>query len=253
MTRPLSFTPAAIAAAAIDLDGTLVDTLGDFHAAVTAMLAELSLPAIAREAVAGYIGKGTEHLLHSVLRHVAPQAGLDADAAEALYAAAWGHYMAHYATLNGQHAQVYPGVAEGLHALRAQGLPLACLTNKPEAFARALLARKGLDGFFAHIAGGDTYEFKKPHPLPLQETARALGVAPAAMLMVGDSVNDAQAARAAGCPVVLVPYGYSHGLDVATLDSDGVVADLAALARALQGQAWSDKPSPLRPAGRPRD
>lgn len=230
----LKLDPQAIRAVAIDLDGTLVDTLGDFHAALSAMLADLSLPAIARETVAGFIGKGTEHLLRSVLGQAAPQAGgVGADPQEALYARAWDRYMGHYEALNGRHAEVYPGVAEGLRAMLDQGLALACLTNKPEAFARALLARKGLAAFFSQVAGGDTYAFKKPHPLPLLETAKALGVVPAAMLMVGDSVNDAQAARAAGCPVALVPYGYSHGLAVQTLDSDGVVPDLAALARAL--------------------
>lgn len=232
----LKLNPQALRAVAIDLDGTLIDTLGDFHAALAAMLHDLALPAVSRETVAGFIGKGTEHLLRSVLAHVAPQAGLSASGQAAAYTAGWGRYMHHYGLLNGEHAQVYPGVLDGLAALRAQGLALACLTNKPEAFARELLARKGLAAHFTHIAGGDTYAHKKPHPQPLLETARALGAEPAAMLMVGDSVNDAQAARAAGCPVVLVPYGYSHGIAVDTLETDGIVPDLASLALALRHQ-----------------
>ncbi|KAF1018198.1 MAG: Phosphoglycolate phosphatase [Paracidovorax wautersii] len=202
----LKLAPQALRAVAIDLDGTLIDTLGDFHAALAAMLHDLALPAVLRETVAGFIGKGTEHLLRSVLAHVAPQAGLSASGQAAAYTAGWDRYMHHYGLLNGEHAQVYAGVVDGLAAS------------------------------FVHVAGGDTYPHKKPHPQPLLETARALGAEPAAMLMVGDSVNDAQAARAAGCPVVLVPYGYSHGIAVDTLDTDGIVPNLAALAQALRGQ-----------------
>ncbi len=127
---------------------------------------------------------------------------------------------------------MYPGVVEGLAALRARGLRLACLTNKPTAFARPLLAAKGLDGYFELVFGGDAFERKKPDPLPLLKTCEALGTAPARTLMVGDSSNDAKAARAAGCPVVLVSYGYNHGEPVRGVDADGFVdslPDLAAL------------------------
>jgi len=108
---------------------------------------------------------------------------------------------------------------------------VACLTNKPTAFARPLLAAKGLDGFFTHVFGGDAFERKKPDPLPLLKTCEALGTAPAHTLMVGDSGNDAQAARAAGCPVVLVRYGYNHGQPVEAAGADALVdrLDLASL------------------------
>jgi phosphoglycolate phosphatase len=228
----LKIQPNALRALALDLDGTLVDTLGDFHAALNAMLEDLSLPAIARPSVVHMIGKGSEHLLRSVLAHVVAQGGLQADP-EALYAAAWGHYMRHYEAINGRHAELYPGVLAGLQALHSQGWPLACVTNKPHAFARELLLRKGLAGFFVELAGGDSYACKKPHPQPLLETARKLGVGCAALLMVGDSENDAQAARAAGCPVLLLPYGYSHGVAVQSLDSDGVLPDVLQLAQFL--------------------
>jgi len=139
------------------------------------------------------------------------------DAAEALEAVpeAWQHYQRHYDRLNGLHSDVFPGVAEGLQQLRELGVPLACLTNKPTAFAEQLLARKGLRGHFLHVFGGDAFERKKPDPLPLLKTCEALGRAPGATLMVGDSSNDAQAARAAGCPVLLVTYGYNHGHPIA--------------------------------------
>ena len=228
----LPLNPAAFDAAIIDLDGTMVDTLGDFAQALGRMLDDLALPGIERTHIERMVGKGSEHLIKSVLHHVLAQAG-QAPAAintEAIYPQAWARYQHHYLAINGQYAQVYPGVPEGLHALRSAGLRLACLTNKPTAFALPLLRAKGLDGFFDQVFGGDAFERKKPDPLPLVKTCAALGSAPARTLMVGDSSNDAQAARAAGCPVVLVTYGYNHGQPVRAVDADGWVDSLALLA-----------------------
>lgn len=212
-------------AAIVDLDGTMVDTLGDFEVALNRMLRELALPAITRDVIGTMVGKGSEHLIRSVLRRVREER----DADGALFDQAWGRYVHHYLAINGQHAPIYAGVAEGLAMLRARGLRLACLTNKPIAFARPLLAAKGLDGYFEHLFGGEAFERKKPDPLPLLKTCEALGSAPARTLMVGDSSNDAQAARAAGCPVVLVSYGYNHGQPVREVDADGFVDSLAEL------------------------
>ncbi len=208
-------------AAIVDLDGTLIDTVGDFDAALNAMLAEQRLPPVDRAFIVRTVGKGSEHLIRSTLTEV----GADA----ALYERAWAAYQRHYLAINGRHAAVYPGVVEGLQRLRDAGLRLVCLTNKPGAFARPLLAAKGLDGFFGHLFGGDAFARKKPDPLPLLEACRALGTPPAATLVLGDSSNDAQAARAAGCPVVLVSYGYNHGRPVAEAAPDGVIHRLDAL------------------------
>src|SRR6185369_2447997 len=109
--------------------------------------------------VAGFIGKGSEHLILSVLAHLGAPASL--------YSRAWEAYQAAYRGLNGMHAEVYPGAVEGLRALRAAGLQLACLTNKPGEFARDLLRAKGLAPFFEVVFGGDAFERKKPDPLPL--------------------------------------------------------------------------------------
>ena len=218
----LPLNPAAFDAAIIDLDGTMVDTLGDFAQALGRMLDDLALPGIERTHIERMVGKGSEHLIKSVLYHVLAQAG-QAPAAintEAIYPQAWARYQHHYLAINGQYAQVYPGVPEGLQALRSAGLRLACLTNKPTAFALPLLRAKGLDSFFDQVFGGDAFERKKPDPLPLVKTCAALGSAPARTLMVGDSSNDAQAARAAGCPVLLVRYGYNHGEPVESVDAD---------------------------------
>lgn len=143
------------------------------------------------------------------------------------FAAAWASYQRHYLAINGQHATVYPGVVEGLRRLKDSGLALACLTNKPAAFALPLLKAKGLDGFFSQVFGGDAFERKKPDPLPLRKTCEALGTRPARTLMIGDSSNDALAARAAGCPVLLVTYGYNHGEPIRAVDADGFIDTLA--------------------------
>jgi phosphoglycolate phosphatase len=217
-------------AAIVDLDGTMVDTLGDFEAALNRALRDLDLPPVTRALVERTVGKGSEHLIRSVLAHqlalpeVKDQALVCASRGiEDLYQAAWLRYQHHYLAINGEFAAVYPGVVEGLQQLRELGLQLACLTNKPLSFASSLLQAKGLDHFFAHVFGGDSFERKKPDPLPLLKTCEALGVQPAQALMVGDSSNDAQAARAAGCPVVLVRYGYNHGEPVEGVDADAHV------------------------------
>ena len=211
-------------AAIVDLDGTMVDTVGDFDAALNRMLADLGQRGVDRAFIERTVGKGSEHLIRSTLAHVGAEA--------ALYESAWQRYQAHYLDINGRHSDVYPGVVEGLTLLAARGLKLACLTNKPTAFARPLLASKGLDGFFSGVFGGDAFERKKPDPLPLQRTCEALGTVPARTLMVGDSSNDARAARAAGCPVVLVGYGYNHGEPVVSAAPDAVVDRLDELGRA---------------------
>ncbi|MDT7834145.1 phosphoglycolate phosphatase [Aquabacterium sp. OR-4] len=213
---------APLQAAIVDLDGTLVDTVGDFELALNRMLDELGLPQVPRAFIERTVGKGSEHLIRSTLLAV----GADA---EALADRAWPLYQRHYLAINGQASRVYPGALEGLQRLAAAGLPLACLTNKPGAFARPLLAAKGLDGFFSQVFGGDAFARKKPDPLPLLETCRALGSVPARTLMIGDSSNDAQAARAAGCPVVLVDYGYNHGQPVQASAPDAVISRLDAL------------------------
>lgn len=211
----------AFDAAIIDLDGTMVDTVGDFEVALRLALADLGWPPVQRDFIARTVGKGSEHLLMRTLAEVGAPA--------ALYDPAWARYQHHYLAINGQHSAVYPGVLQGLQALLAAGFKLACLTNKPTAFARPLLAAKGLDGFFGVVFGGDAFARKKPDPLPLLETCRALGSLPPRTLMVGDSSNDVAAARAAGCPVALVSYGYNHGQPAATANPDAVLDSLAEL------------------------
>ncbi len=227
-------------AAIVDLDGTMVDTLGDFEVALNRSMADLDLPPVTRALVERTVGKGSEHLIRSVLAHqlALPEVQgvanvCDARSVDNLFEPAWQRYQHHYLTINGEFAAVYPGVVDGLQQLRNAGLQLACLTNKPLSFAKPLLQAKGLDHFFAHVFGGDSFERKKPDPLPLLKTCEALGVQAAQALMVGDSSNDAQAARAAGCSVVLVRYGYNHGEPVDGVDADAHVDSLVDIPQAL--------------------
>lgn len=239
--RTWQVSPSMVEAAVVDLDGTMVDTLGDFVAALNLMLTDLSLPMVDRAVVEPLVGKGSEHLIMSVLAYVskvplahtgqaysANNSGANGGLTDH-FPAAWASYQQHYLVINGQHATVYPGVVEGLRRLRDCGLALACLTNKPTAFALPLLKAKGLDGFFSQVFGGDAFERKKPDPLPLRKTCEALCTLPARTLMIGDSSNDARAARAAGCPVLLVTYGYNHGQSVRAVDADGFVDSLSAI------------------------
>jgi phosphoglycolate phosphatase len=227
-----------IDAVIVDLDGTMVDTLGDFCVALNLMLGDLPAPfthqQVDRATVERLVGKGSEHLIKSVLALVQPAQYaikniVTVPEADALYELAWQSYQRHYLAINGQHADVYPGVLEGLMALKRRGLKLACLTNKPTAFALALLKDKALSDFFEVTFGGDAFERKKPDPLPLLKTCEALGCSPSRTLMIGDSSNDAQAARAAGCPVVLVTYGYNHGEPVRLVDADGFIDSMQRL------------------------
>jgi phosphoglycolate phosphatase len=233
-----------ITAVIVDLDGTMVDTMGDFEVALNHTLEDLSLPPVARALIERTVGKGSEHLVRSVLAHqlalpeVASGGGVVLTwPPEQVFELALQRYQHHYSFTNGQYAAVYPGVAEGLQRLSAAGLSLACLTNKPLSFANALLEIKGLDAHFAHVFGGDSFERKKPDPLPLLKTCEALGTTPARTLMVGDPQNDALAARAAGCPVALVTYGYNHGDPIAQAPHDLLVDSLDEIASALRGPA----------------
>ncbi len=204
--RAIEVAGVPVRAAIIDLDGTLVDTLGDFHATLNRMLPEFDLPPVTREQVVLRIGKGSEYLVAQTLR-----IHLDDAAADALYPRAIDDYQRHYGAVNGSCSAVFDGVPEGLQRLHAAGLQLVCITNKPTVYARELLENKLLHAFFGAVHGGDAFARKKPDPLPLLEACRLLGVAPSQAIMIGDSRNDAQAASGAGCSVALATYGYNHG------------------------------------------
>lgn len=215
-------------AAIIDLDGTMVDTADDFTAALNATLGRLDTTATNREEVIGYVGKGSEHLIRCMLgaRFSAMEAAAKFDDAIAIY-------QSEYARINGQHSTVYPDVLEGLKALRALGLTLACVTNKPHRFAVELLAKFELAAYFKVVLGGDSVAQKKPDPLPMLVACERLDVLPREAVAIGDSENDALAGRAAGMATLTVPYGYNHGKSVHSIKSDGIVSSLLIAAHAI--------------------
>jgi phosphoglycolate phosphatase len=218
-----------ICAVIIDLDGTLLDTAPDFHVAVNRMRAELALAPLDLGTIVGFVGKGTDHLIRRVL-----SVGLASADAEAGFHAALASYQRHYLAINGDNAGLYPQVCEGLDAMLSLNLTLACVTNKPIAFAEPLLKSKGLRDYFSIVYGGDSLPTRKPEPGPLLQVCDDFGLKPHQVLTIGDSVNDAQAARAAGCPVFIVPYGYNHGETVHNIDSDGIVPTLLAAAQLIK-------------------
>ncbi|MBV7538275.1 phosphoglycolate phosphatase [Duganella sp. sic0402] len=222
---------AGVRAAIIDLDGTMLDTIPDFHVAINAMRAELGLGPITQQQIALMVGKGSENLIRSVL-------ALDWDAGrvEAAFEAAMQSYQRNYLAINGNHSTLFPDVIAGLSAMKANGLRLACVTNKPISFTTPLLKLKGLDQFFEVVYGGDSLPRKKPDPLPLQTVCADFGLPAAQVVAIGDSSNDAQAARAAGCPVLTVPYGYNHGESIHDTDSDGIVATLLEAASLIRSR-----------------
>ncbi|MBO9536735.1 phosphoglycolate phosphatase [Herbaspirillum sp.] len=217
-----------IKAAIIDLDGTMLDTAGDFHVAVNRMRAELGLTPLAQETIVNFVGKGTENLIRRVLA-----VDYAEDEAVQYFQQALDSYTEHYLAINGDYCSLYPEVKEGLQAMKDKGLRLACVTNKPISFTLPLLDKKGLRSFFDVVYGGDSFPKKKPDPMPLLQVCKDFGLVPAQVVAIGDSSNDAQAARAAGCRVLNVPYGYNHGESIHDVDSDGIVQTLLEAAQQI--------------------
>ncbi len=217
-----------VSAIAFDLDGTLLDTIHDLAAAVNAMLAELGHAPLPKDAIRVLVGKGIANLVRRALARAAgisPAAIDDAEVEDAL-----ARYQVHYTALLGHETKIFPGMIEGLERLIAMGFPLAVVTNKATRFVHPHLERAGIGRYFTMIVGGDDLPARKPDPAQLVHVATALGVPLDRLLMVGDSGNDAMAARAAGCPVLIVPYGYNEGQPVQDLDADGIVPSLSAVA-----------------------
>ncbi|MDD5383343.1 MAG: phosphoglycolate phosphatase [Gallionella sp.] len=215
-------TPVSVRAIVIDLDGTLLDTVPELAGAANRMLREMGYAPVPQELLASYIGNGIGWLVKRALTgemHATPDA--------ALYEHALPIFDKHYTELL-LGSKPYGGVIDGLEAMHAAGFPMGCITNKAARYAGPLLEGTGLAKYFEIVVSGDTLPEKKPHPLPLLYAAKFFGVPIEQLLLIGDSLNDTLAARAAGCPVFCVPYGYNHGEPVETLDLDAVIAGLPA-------------------------
>jgi len=217
-----------VQAIVVDLDGTLLDSAPQLAEAANRMLREIGHEPVSQELLASYIGNGMAWLVKRALTgemHATPDA--------ALYEHAMPIFEKHYAGLL-LGSKPYDGVTEGLEAMRAAGFRLGCVTNKAGRFTGPLLEGAGLAKFFEIVISGDTLPEKKPHPLPLLHAAEFFGVPVERLLLIGDSQNDALAARAAGCPVFCVPYGYNHGEPVENLDMDAVIANLPAALKLIK-------------------
>ncbi|PWB60936.1 MAG: phosphoglycolate phosphatase [Betaproteobacteria bacterium] len=213
-------------AALFDLDGTLVDTAPDLAAAANRMLADLGRPGLEEGQIRDYVGKGVVNLVNRCFEATGGGSEGERGRAHAIFER---HYTAGIA----DRSRPYPGVIDGLAALERAGIALGCVTNKAGRFTEPLLEQTGLRHFFGVVVSGDTVERKKPHPDPMLYAAGKLGAAPSETLVVGDSLNDVQSARAAGCAVVVVPYGYREGLALEDLGADAVVASVEEAARSI--------------------
>lgn len=207
-----------------DLDGTLVDSVPDLAYCIDKTMSMVGLPERGVKTVRLWVGNGIEKL---VARAVANS--LEGEPEGETYEQALAVFLETYRQNHAQRSTVYPGVIEGLNWLQQQGIRMACVTNKAYEFTVPLLKKTGLFDYFDVVVGGDTCRHKKPHPAPLLHGIKALSGEVSQTLMVGDSKSDINAARAAGCPVIAVPYGYNHGEDIAQYQPDFILPSLAQL------------------------
>jgi phosphoglycolate phosphatase len=236
MTHTHHWRGQALSAVLFDLDGTLLDTVGDIAAALNTAFAERQWESVALDDVRRMIGRGSPMLIQRALKALGRQVD------ESTQAVVLERFFHHYgaAEESGEFtATPYPGAAHALEQLHAAGLKIAVVTNKQFQFANGLLHKLDLSQWIDLVIGGDTCERRKPDPQPLLFACETFHVAPAQALMVGDSINDVQAARAAHIPVICVPYGYNEGNDPRTLPCDALIDTLADLPGLLTQRAPS--------------
>ena len=208
-----------------DLDGTLVDSVGDLAWCGNEMLRRLDLPARDIESARTWVGNGVERFVKRVLTN-----DMHAEPDAALFTSGIEIFSDLYAIHNSARSQVYPGALECLQRLRELDLHLACVTNKAERFTLSLIEAMGFSPYFELVVCGDTTARSKPDPMPLHYAADYFALEYPQCLMVGDSSNDVKAARAAGFGVFCVPYGYNHGNDISDSEPDRVVNNLTEIA-----------------------
>src|ERR1019366_6035009 len=208
MPQKFSQFPLPIKAIMLDLDGTLLHTAPELTESANRMLRELAFPAVSQELLISYVGNGISWLVKRALT-----GDMHAEPDSELYAKALPIFEKHYTALLMQ-SKTFGGVVQGLDQMKAAGFRLGCITNKVARYTEPLLKGVGLAQYFEIMLSGDSLPEKKPHPLPLLHAAKFFAVPLEQMLLIGDSLNDTVAARAAGCPVFCVPYGYNHGKPV---------------------------------------
>lgn len=216
----------------IDVDGTLVDSVPDLAFCIDEMMQQLEREPRGEARVRNWVGNGVERLVRRALT-----GELDGEPQDAEFDRAYPIFLDLYADNTSKRSLLYPGVLEGLEYLRTSGFALGCVTNKAEQFTLPLLTDLGIRDYFSIVVSGDTLEQKKPHPAPLLHAAAFFKVAPGQSLMVGDSISDVKAARAAGFQIACVPYGYNHGEDVRIAEPDIIIETLAHLKMELEKAA----------------
>jgi phosphoglycolate phosphatase len=218
--KPKYAFPIPLKVALIDLDGTMLDTAGDIATAANLMRASLGFAPLDPVLIKSFVGKGIANLVSKTLKDAVGEVGPSA------LKVAVANFERQYEKCFGDTSVPFPGVVDGIEALRAKGMRLACITNKSARFTEPLLERTGLRPYFELVLSGDSLPAKKPDPLPLIHAAEFFGAAQSEVLLIGDSTNDAQAARAAGSPVFIVPYGYNEGQELRGLDCDAFIDDI---------------------------
>ncbi len=216
----------------IDVDGTLVDSVPDLAFCVDEMMRKIGREPWGETRVRDWVGNGVERLVRRALI-----GALDGEPTDEEFEQAYPIFLDLYAENTSKRSLLYPGVREGLDYLKAAGYALGCVTNKAAQFTIPLLKDLGVYDDFSIVISGDTLEHKKPHPAPLLHAAEFFKVEPANALMVGDSISDVKAARAAGFTIACVPYGYNHGEDIRVASPDLVIENIAALRNALEQAA----------------
>ncbi len=206
----------------IDVDGTLVDSVPDLAWCIDAMMRELALPERGEDAVRHWVGNGVERLVQRALMNQL-DGDLAGDDEQALYEKALPIFRALYANNTSKRSVLYPGVKPALDFLQTSGVKIGCVTNKASEFTLPILRELGINSYFDMVLCGDMVERKKPDPMPLLQSADALGVKPEASLMLGDSMSDVKAARAAGFAIICMSYGYNHGEDIRDYHPDAVL------------------------------
>jgi phosphoglycolate phosphatase len=229
--------PLHVKAVAIDLDGTLLDTISDLAHAANLMRVELDMSELPEDLIKTFVGKG----LVNLVRRTLVGGGDTSHISEAELQNALTIYERHYALVLTRETSHYPGVLDGLRAMHDAGFRLACITNKAEKFTLPLLKQMNLEHFFELTVSGDTTAKRKPDPMQLLHAAEFFKIKPSEMLLIGDSVNDFEAARAAGCPIFLVPYGYNEGRDASELPADAIVSGLDVAAKLIQNSVSKHK------------
>jgi phosphoglycolate phosphatase len=216
----------------IDVDGTLVDSVPDLAYCVDEMMRQLGLPPHGETRVRDWVGNGVERLVRRALI-----GALDGEPDEAEFQRAYPVFLALYAENTSRRSTLYPGIQEGIRRLKESGYRLGCVTNKAARFTIPLLKDLGVFDDFAIVISGDTLPQKKPDPAPLLHAAEYFGCRPENALMIGDSVSDVKAARAAGFQIVCMSYGYNHGVDIREAGPDAVIDSLVEIFPLLERAA----------------